>query len=40
MRTVTPRQTLRATNNPEHVKEVSSHTEGNNGGKQRKTEPR
>ena len=38
MRTATPRQTLRATNNPEHVKEVSSHAEGNNGGKQCKTE--
>ena len=39
MHTVTPRQTLRATNNPElDVKEVSAHAEGNNGGKQCKTE--
>ena len=34
----TPRQTLRATNDPEDVKEVSAHAEGNNGGKQCKTE--
>ena len=38
MHTATLRQTLRATNNPEDVKEVSAHAKGNNGGKQCKTE--
>ena len=38
MHTATPRQTLWATNNPEGVKEVSSHAEGHNESKQSKIE--
>ena len=38
MHTATPRQSLWAINNPEDVKEVSSHAEGHNGSKQCKTE--
>ena len=38
MHTANPRKTLWATNNPEDVKEVSVHAEGNNEGKQCKTE--
>ena len=38
MHTANPRQTLLATNNLDDVKEVSAHAEGNNEGKERKTE--